>query len=139
VRGARASTPSAKTISASGFAARTAATTARLTHGSEHDTSRPLNRLIASSLGFEAGQRYREIFNGLGIDEVRPLHAMSRSQANDEAYVRQLDGATSTIVSQFCVRADTCRPAMFTSVSATTIAAAQIAPDAAPSGTTVDT
>ena len=48
----------------------------------------------ASSLGFEAGERYREIFTGLGIQTVRPLHAMSRSQANDPAYVRQLDDAT---------------------------------------------
>ena len=48
----------------------------------------------ASSLGFEAGERYREIFTGLGIGTVRPLHAMSRSQANDPAYVRQLDDAT---------------------------------------------
>jgi len=48
----------------------------------------------ASSMGFEAGERYREIFTGLGIPTVRPLHAMSRSQANDPSYVRQLDGAT---------------------------------------------
>ena len=48
----------------------------------------------ASSLGFEAGERYREVFTGLGIKTVRPLHAMSRSQANDPAYVRQLDDAT---------------------------------------------
>jgi len=48
----------------------------------------------ASSLGFEAGERYREIFTGLGIGTVRPLHAMSRSQANDPAYVSQLDDAT---------------------------------------------
>jgi cyanophycinase len=48
----------------------------------------------ASSLGFEAGERYRETFTGLGIETVRPLHAMSRAQANDPAYVRQLDDAT---------------------------------------------
>jgi cyanophycinase len=48
----------------------------------------------ASSLGFEAGERYREIFTGLGIGEVRPLHAMTRQQANDEAYVHQLHDAT---------------------------------------------
>jgi cyanophycinase len=48
----------------------------------------------ASSLGLEAGERYREIFTGLGIGEVRPLHAMSRSQANDPAYVDQLADAT---------------------------------------------
>jgi len=48
----------------------------------------------ASSLGFEAGERYREIFTGLGIGTVRPLHAMTRQQANDEAYVGQLRDAT---------------------------------------------
>ena len=48
----------------------------------------------ASSLGFEAGERYREIFTGLGIGSVRPLHAMTRQQANDEAYVRPLHDAT---------------------------------------------
>ena len=48
----------------------------------------------ASSLGFLAGERYREIFTGLGIGTVRPLHAMTRNQANDEAYVRQVRDAT---------------------------------------------
>ncbi len=48
----------------------------------------------ASSLGFVAGERYREVFTGLGISEVRPLHAMTRQQANDPAYVRQVEGAT---------------------------------------------
>lgn len=48
----------------------------------------------ASSLGFEAGERYREIFTGLGIGEVRPLHAMTRQQANDESYVKPLHEAT---------------------------------------------
>jgi cyanophycinase len=48
----------------------------------------------ASSLGFVAGERYREIFTGLGIGTVRPLHAMTRTQANDEQYVRQVRDAT---------------------------------------------
>jgi cyanophycinase len=48
----------------------------------------------ASSLGFEAGERYREIFTGLGIGSVKPLHAMTRQQANDETYVRPLRDAT---------------------------------------------
>ena len=52
----------------------------------------------ASSLGFEAGERYREIFTGLGIGEVRPLHAMTRSQANDETYARQLQDATGVFL-----------------------------------------
>lgn len=52
----------------------------------------------ASSLGFEAGERYREIFTGLGIGTVRPLHAMTRQQANDEAYVGQLRDATGVFL-----------------------------------------
>ena len=48
----------------------------------------------ASSLGFEAGERYREIFTGLGIGTVRPIHAMTRGQANDETFARQLHDAT---------------------------------------------
>jgi len=48
----------------------------------------------ASSMGYEAGERYREIFSGLGIATVRPLHAMTRSQANDEGYVRHVRDAT---------------------------------------------
>ena len=45
---------------------------------------------------------------------------------------------TSITVSRFWVPAEARRPAMFRSVSATTIAAAQRAPDAGPSETTVD-
>ncbi len=52
----------------------------------------------ASSLGFMAGERYREVFTGLGIGSVRPLHAMTRSQANDEAYVRQVRDATGVFL-----------------------------------------
>jgi len=48
----------------------------------------------ASSLGHLAGERYREIFTGLGIGTVRPLHAMTRAQANDETFARQLRDAT---------------------------------------------
>jgi cyanophycinase len=48
----------------------------------------------ASSLGHLAGERYREIFTGLGIPTVRPLHAMTRGQANDETFARQLRDAT---------------------------------------------
>src|SRR5258706_10529676 len=48
----------------------------------------------ASSLGFVAGERYREVFTGLGIGTVRPLHAMTRNQANDEQYVGQVRDAT---------------------------------------------
>jgi cyanophycinase len=38
----------------------------------------------ASSLGAEAGERYRGVFGDLGVERVRPLHAMTRAQANDE-------------------------------------------------------
>jgi cyanophycinase len=38
----------------------------------------------ASSLGTEAGERYRQIFGELGVSTVRPLHAATRPQANDE-------------------------------------------------------
>jgi cyanophycinase len=48
----------------------------------------------ASSLGHLAGERYREIFTGLGIRTVRPLHAMTRAQANDETFARQVRDAT---------------------------------------------
>jgi cyanophycinase len=38
----------------------------------------------ASSLGQEAGDRYRQVFGELGVAKVRTLHAMTRPQANDE-------------------------------------------------------
>jgi cyanophycinase len=52
----------------------------------------------ASSLGHLAGERYREILTGLGIRTVRPLHAMTRAQANDETFARQLRGATGVFL-----------------------------------------
>jgi cyanophycinase len=48
----------------------------------------------ASALGPEAGQRYREIFTELGAAEVRPLHAVTRMQANDESAAGIVRGAT---------------------------------------------
>jgi cyanophycinase len=39
----------------------------------------------ASSLGAEAGARYRQVFGELGVRKVRPLHAVTRPQANDES------------------------------------------------------
>jgi cyanophycinase len=48
----------------------------------------------ASSLGHEAGERYRQIFTELGAHTVRPLHAMTRAQANDEKFVRAVLDAT---------------------------------------------
>src|SRR5213083_801044 len=38
----------------------------------------------ASSLGAEAGERYRGIFRDLNVASILTLHAVSRSQANDE-------------------------------------------------------
>jgi cyanophycinase len=48
----------------------------------------------ASSLGHEAGERYRQIFTELGAHTVRPLHAMTRAQANDETFARAVVDAT---------------------------------------------
>ena len=38
----------------------------------------------ASSLGAEAGERYRAIFTELGVTSIRTLHAVTRAQANEE-------------------------------------------------------
>src|SRR5207244_9784360 len=38
----------------------------------------------ASSLGPEAGERYRQVFSELGAGRVRPLHVITRQQANEE-------------------------------------------------------
>jgi cyanophycinase len=48
----------------------------------------------ASSLGAEAGERYRAIFAQLGIGAVRTIHAATRQQANDEATARSLRDVT---------------------------------------------
>ena len=48
----------------------------------------------ASSLGPEAGARYREIFSDLGVKTIRPIHAMTRPQANDEAAALALRDTT---------------------------------------------
>ncbi len=48
----------------------------------------------ASSLGRVAGERYRDVFVELGAKKVRPLHAVTRPQANDEAAVRIVEDAT---------------------------------------------
>ena len=48
----------------------------------------------ASSLGLEAGQRYRQVFTELGVAAVHTLHAVTRPQANDEAAVRAVHDAT---------------------------------------------
>ena len=48
----------------------------------------------ASSLGLEAGVRYKSIFTELGAAEVLPLNAVTRAQANDEHIARILRDST---------------------------------------------
>ena len=48
----------------------------------------------ASSLGTEAGERYRQIFGELGVRRVQPLHAMTRAQSNDATSARAVSDAT---------------------------------------------
>jgi cyanophycinase len=52
----------------------------------------------ASSLGTEAGERYRAIFEELGVQHVRPIHAISRAQANDESAVNPVRDATGVFL-----------------------------------------
>ncbi|HEY3335975.1 MAG TPA: cyanophycinase [Candidatus Limnocylindrales bacterium] len=52
----------------------------------------------ASSMGPEAGARYREIFTELGAAGVTPLHAETRTQANDEHVARQVREATGVFM-----------------------------------------
>jgi cyanophycinase len=52
----------------------------------------------ASSLGAEAGERYRQVFTELGCATVRTLHAMTRSQANDETAALALRDATGVFL-----------------------------------------
>ena len=52
----------------------------------------------ASSLGLEAGERYRAVFGELGVKRVRPLHAVTRPQANDEAAVAAVHDATGVFL-----------------------------------------
>jgi len=49
------------------------------------DTARLAVISTASSLGPEAGARYRDIFTELGAAEVTPIHAVTRLEANDES------------------------------------------------------
>jgi cyanophycinase len=52
----------------------------------------------ASSLGTLAGEKYSGIFTGLGVRRIRPLHATTRAEANDPAFVRELRGATGVFL-----------------------------------------
>ncbi len=48
----------------------------------------------ASTLGLEVGERYGQVFGELGVHRVRPIHAITRSQANDEATARAVRDAS---------------------------------------------
>ncbi len=48
----------------------------------------------ASSMGMEAGERYRQVFGELGVPRIRPLHAVTRPEANDEANAAAIRDAT---------------------------------------------
>ena len=52
----------------------------------------------ASALGHETGERYRAIFAELGVRTARPLHAMTRAQANDETFARAVRDATGVFL-----------------------------------------
>jgi len=52
----------------------------------------------ASSMGPEAGERYRSIFTELGAAAVIPLHAVTRTQANDEHIARQVREASGVFM-----------------------------------------
>jgi cyanophycinase len=48
----------------------------------------------ASSLGEQAGERYRRVFGELGVTHIKPLHAVTRVAANDETIVLPIQDAT---------------------------------------------
>jgi cyanophycinase len=48
----------------------------------------------ASSLGLEAGERYKQVLGELGVARVRTIHAVTRSQANDDTVALALRDAT---------------------------------------------
>jgi cyanophycinase len=52
----------------------------------------------ASSLGAEAGERYRLVFGELGVKRVRLLHAVSRQQANEDAACLAVRDATGVFL-----------------------------------------
>jgi cyanophycinase len=52
----------------------------------------------ASAFGAAAGERYRAVFGELGAKTVRPLHATTRAQANDETFSRAVRDATGVFL-----------------------------------------
>ncbi|HET7676870.1 MAG TPA: cyanophycinase [Candidatus Limnocylindrales bacterium] len=52
----------------------------------------------ASSLGPAAGELYRRVFGELGVREVRPIHASTRAQANDDTAARAIHEASGVFL-----------------------------------------
>jgi cyanophycinase len=52
----------------------------------------------ASSFGLEAAERYRAVFSDLGAKQVTPLHAATRSEANDEATAKAIRSASGVFL-----------------------------------------
>ena len=52
----------------------------------------------ASSLGPAAGDLYKRVFGELGVSDVRPVHAVTRAQANDESAARAIRDATGVFL-----------------------------------------
>ena len=48
----------------------------------------------ASSLGLEAGDRYKQVLGELGVKKVHIIHAVTRAQANDDSVAVALRDAT---------------------------------------------
>ncbi len=52
----------------------------------------------ASSLGLEAGERYKQVLGELGAAKVRTIHAVTRAQANDETVALALRDVTGVFM-----------------------------------------
>ncbi|MFP5343479.1 MAG: cyanophycinase [Candidatus Limnocylindria bacterium] len=52
----------------------------------------------ASSMGLEAGDRYKQVLGELGVPTVTTIHAVTRAQANDEAAARAIHDATGVFM-----------------------------------------
>jgi cyanophycinase len=48
----------------------------------------------ASSMGLEAGERYKQVLGELGVPRVKTIHAVTRAQANDEQAAITIRDAT---------------------------------------------
>ncbi|MBA2253676.1 MAG: cyanophycinase [Chloroflexi bacterium] len=52
----------------------------------------------ASSLGPLAGELYKRVFGELGVEQVTPIHAVTRAQANDETNARVVRESTGVFM-----------------------------------------